>query len=254
MATESRGDAPTSTVDAQPRPAAAASPSAEQPPPQQQTRQDDDDDDDDDDDAPASPPLPPRHTPVTPGPRAARLQQLYGEALHHALGKVAAWDHFAGCFPTVAARAEGVLRQVQAQMVEKLGEKCEKEFENILVARQVVPKLNELEGLIADAADRRAASADDAPEPTPPHLLPPSRLLAAHLAPALAPHRSLLNARLQTTQAQNALLVDAVRAQREDIAALLDRLETAVDDVRGANRALGRVAADLAEEARGAAV
>ncbi|PNY23638.1 Kinetochore-associated protein NNF1, partial [Tolypocladium capitatum] len=129
-----------------------------------------------------------------------------------------------------------------------------KEFENILVARQVVPKLNELEGLIADAADRRASSADAAPDPTPPHLLPPAHLLAAHLAPALAPHRSLLNARLQTTQAQNALLADAVRAQREDIAALLRRLETAVDDVRGANRALGPVAPELAQEARRAGV
>ncbi|PNY23919.1 Kinetochore-associated protein NNF1, partial [Tolypocladium capitatum] len=117
MAAGSRGgDAPTSNVEAQPQPDSTASSSAEQ---RQQRAQRGEGD------APASPPLPLRHTPVTPGPRAARLQQLYGEALQHALGKVAAWDNFAGCYPTVAARAEGVLRQVQAQMVEKLGEKCE---------------------------------------------------------------------------------------------------------------------------------
>lgn len=61
-------------------------------------------------------------------------------------------------------KAEGVLRQVQGQMVGKLGEKCEKEFDNIMAARSVVPKLNELEGLIADASQRRSASTT---EPTP---------------------------------------------------------------------------------------
>jgi kinetochore protein NNF1 len=73
---------------------------------------------------PASPPLPQRHTAVTPGPRAARLQELYSRSLRKTLGKIG-WENVAGCYPTVAKRAEGVLRQVQGQMVEKLGEKCE---------------------------------------------------------------------------------------------------------------------------------
>lgn len=72
----------------------------------------------------SSPPLPERHTAVTPGPRAARLQQLYAQSLRHTLSKLG-WDNFAGCYPTVARRAEPVLRQVQAQMVDKLGDKCE---------------------------------------------------------------------------------------------------------------------------------
>lgn len=62
--------------------------------------------------------------PVAPGPRAARLQDLYAQSLRRTLGKLA-WDNFAACYPTVGRRAEGVLRQVQAQMVDKLGEKCE---------------------------------------------------------------------------------------------------------------------------------
>ena len=106
MATDARGgdDAPMPDVEAHPEPdtttaaAAAAPEQAEQQPPQQSQGQDEEE-------APASPPLPTRHTPVTPGPRAARLQKLYGETLHHALAKVAAWDNFAGCYPTVAARA-----------------------------------------------------------------------------------------------------------------------------------------------------
>ena len=75
-------------------------------------------------DEPASPPLPEKHVAATPGPRATRLRDLYAQALEHTLGKLA-WDNFAACYPTVAGRAEGVLRQVQGQMVGKLGEKCE---------------------------------------------------------------------------------------------------------------------------------
>lgn len=73
---------------------------------------------------PASPPLPQRHTAVTPGPRASRLKELYAQSLKRTLGK-AGWENFKGCYPTVAKNAEGVLKQVQGQMVEKLGEKCE---------------------------------------------------------------------------------------------------------------------------------
>ena len=134
---------------------------------------------------PASPPLPQRHTAVSPGPRAARLQELYARSLKKTLGKIG-WENVAGCYPTVAKRAEGVLKQVQGQMVDKLGEKCEvrakdrrgrghadmmmvqKEFENIMVSRQVVPKLNDLESLISDASHRRAESTTEPPTPYAP--------------------------------------------------------------------------------------
>lgn len=83
-----------------------------------------------------------------------------------------------------------------------------------------------------------------------PHTLPPSTILAAHLHPALAEHTSHLHARLQTTQAQNRLLADAVRQQRAEVDDLLRRLEDAAGDVRGANEALDGVVAALAEETR----
>lgn len=114
---------------------------------------------------PASPPLPTPHKPVAPGPRAARLQEAYAKVLKRTLAQLR-WDNFAGCYPTVARRSEGVLRQVQTQMVDKLGDKCEREFDNIMASRQVVPKLNELEGLIGDASRRRNDAADDE-QPTP---------------------------------------------------------------------------------------
>ncbi|UPK90652.1 hypothetical protein LCI18_001587 [Fusarium solani-melongenae] len=197
---------------------------------------------------PASPPLPQRHTAVTPGPRAARLQELYSRSLRKTLGKIG-WENVAGCYPTVAKRAEGVLRQVQGQMVEKLGEKCEKEFESILVTRQVVPKLNDLESLISDASRRRAESTSET-QPTPPHLLPPSAILAAHMTPSLTAHQSQLNARLQTTQSQNALLHDEVRRQRDEIRSLLEALEAVVADVQGANDALRPLVDEVAAETR----
>lgn len=78
-------------------------------------------------DAPQSPPLPQRHIAVTPGPRATRLQELYAQRLKKTLGKLG-WDNVAGCYPTIAKRSEPVLRQVQGQMVQKLGEKCEVSF------------------------------------------------------------------------------------------------------------------------------
>ena len=96
----------------------------------------------------------PEQTPPVPGPRAARLDQLYNQALDHTLSKLA-YPNFNQCYPTIAARSEGLLRNVQGQVVERLGEKCRKEFKDIVAARRVVGRLNELEGLIAEAQERR---------------------------------------------------------------------------------------------------
>lgn len=141
-----------------------------------------------------------------------------------------------------------------------------------MVVRQVVPKMNELESLMSDASRRREEALPTDAAPTPyvsppcpppslcktnitqthrPHLLPASAILTAHLTPALTAHQSQLNARLQTTQSQNALLHDEVRRQREEIESLLERLEGVVGDVRGANEALGEVMEDVVREGRG---
>ncbi|KFH48867.1 Kinetochore-associated protein-like protein [Hapsidospora chrysogenum ATCC 11550] len=196
-----------------------------------------------------TPRQPPAAKPATPGPRAKRFTDLYAQALDHTLGKLA-WDNLSACYPTIAERAEPVLRQVQAQMVSKLGDKCAREFDSIVASRGVVAKLNELEALIGDAALRKRRAGRSSEDPTPPHLLPPQRILAAHLHPALSAHRSQLNARLQTTQSQNALLHDEVLRQRAEVEELVARLETAAGDVRGANAALAGLVEQLAAEAR----
>jgi kinetochore protein NNF1 len=85
----------------------------------------------------AEPSQPPADAPSTqdqqqpeqprPGPRASRLQEIYAESLNRTLAKVG-WNNFAGCFPTIAKRAEPVLRQVQEQMVSRLNDKCTVRF------------------------------------------------------------------------------------------------------------------------------
>ncbi|GKT53834.1 spindle pole protein [Colletotrichum tofieldiae] len=196
---------------------------------------------------PASPPLPQKHTPVTPGPRATRFTQLYDIALQRTLQKVS-YDNFASCFPTIAAHAPNTLRNVQNQMVDYLEERCNKDFQSILVDRDVIRKLNDFESLVSDAERRRQESGDSGEEPTTP--LTPDEVLAAHLAPRLASQQSHLNARLQNTQASNESLFAAVQSQRAEIDALLAQLESHVADIDGANAMLVDVAPELAAEAR----
>ncbi len=72
---------------------------------------------------PQSPPLPTRHTAVTPAVKAARFQELYATSLARTLARIS-WDNFAACYPTVAVRAPGALKTVQTAMVERLKELC----------------------------------------------------------------------------------------------------------------------------------
>ncbi|WYZ40187.1 hypothetical protein EsH8_IV_000528 [Colletotrichum jinshuiense] len=198
---------------------------------------------------PASPPLPQKHTPVTPGPRATRFTQLYDLALQRTLQKVS-YDNFSACFPTIAAHAPNTLRNVQKQMADYLEERCNKDFQSILTDRDVIRKLNEFENLVSDAERRRKESGASADEPIPPHLLPPEDVLAAHLAPRLASQQSHLNARLQNTQASNESIFTSIQSQRAEIDALLAQLESHVTDINGANALLVDVAPGLASEAR----
>ncbi|KAL2016556.1 hypothetical protein VTK56DRAFT_3413 [Thermocarpiscus australiensis] len=194
-----------------------------------------------------------KQAPLIPGPRASRLQALFASTVKHTLDKISK-DNFASCFPTIAAKAPGTLEFVQRQMVERLGGLWNKEFETILQNRHVVARLNELEALISDAVRRREeeeATGDGTP-PIPPHTLPADVILAAHLAPHLASHRSQLNARLQNTQAANARLFDEIRAQRAEMEALVAGVEKAVRDVDGANGLLSEVVEELAAETRAA--
>ncbi|KAH7041294.1 Nnf1-domain-containing protein, partial [Microdochium trichocladiopsis] len=200
---------------------------------------------------PASPPLPARHVQVTPGPRAAGFQNLLDKSLESTLKKVS-WDNFAACYPTIATQAPATLKAVQKQMVERLGTLCRREFQSIFEQRQVVAKLNELEGLISEASRRKDEAGmqgiDEAP--VPPHTLPAEQVFAAHLAPHLKQQQSQLNAKLQTVQAHNAKLFDEVQRQRAEMESLVQLLEKTMEDIDSASQMMDEVADDLARETR----
>ncbi|KAF2962805.1 hypothetical protein GQX73_g10767 [Xylaria multiplex] len=199
---------------------------------------------------PASPPLPTRHTALTPGPRASRFQTTLDSALSHTLAKIS-WDNFAACYPHIAAHAPATLRAVQTQMVDRLRALCKKEFDSIQQSRNVVAKLNELESLVSEAERRRkeAGGGGDEP-PVPPHMLPPDEVLDAHLAPHLAQQQSQLNAKLQTTQAHNAKLFEDIKRQRSEIESLVSLLEKVLEDVDNTNHMMDDVVDDVARETR----
>ncbi|KAI0406689.1 Nnf1-domain-containing protein [Xylaria palmicola] len=197
----------------------------------------------------ASPPLPARHTALTPGPRASRFQTTLEAALAHTLAKIS-WDNFAACYPHVAAHAPATLRAVQTQMVDRLRSLCKREFDSIQQSRVVVAKLNELESLVSEAERRRKDAGDGGGPPVPPHTLPPDEVLDAHLAPHLVQQQSQLNAKLQTTQAHNAKLFDDIKRQRAEIESLVSLLEKVLEDVDNTNRMLDGVVDDVARETR----
>jgi len=131
--------------------------------------------------------------------------------------------------------------------------------------RDVITSLNELDDLIADARRRReramgvegeAGGASAVTVPIPyglpgnihtlmlischrPHLLAPSSLLAAHLAPFLTTQSASFTTALQATQADNAAIADAITSQWAEIEGLLRGLENTVADLENAANTLG---------------
>ncbi len=70
-------------------------------------------------------------------------------------------------------------------------------------------------------------------------------MLPLHIA-----QNSQLNARLQTTQSQNATLIEEIRRQREEIEGLLRLVERGVGDVGAAGERLGERVGELSREGR----
>ncbi|KAI9813380.1 MAG: hypothetical protein M1826_002499 [Phylliscum demangeonii] len=192
------------------------------------------------DDAPTPTP------PPAPGHRAQRLQTIFHEALAHTI-KTISYEHFASCFPTVAAACPDSLRAVWQQMRARFEELARSEFEEILRERDAVRLLNELDGLVArasqdkEAAERGLGQGEDGGRPPAPHTLPPSAILAAHLAPLLAGEGAKLQAQLQTVQEENVGLMQTLATQRQEMARLVAELESVVADLDGAAHELDAV-------------
>jgi kinetochore protein NNF1 len=106
-------------------------------------------------------PAPPPPVAAAPGPRATALQKLYGDAIAHVL-KTCSYSNFASCFPTPAKQVPDSLRHLHEQFTDRLGASMRMNFEQILTERNVVPSLNELDGLIEDAKKRKMKAEEDA--------------------------------------------------------------------------------------------
>ncbi|KAJ5054620.1 uncharacterized protein L3040_000887 [Drepanopeziza brunnea f. sp. 'multigermtubi'] len=213
--------------------------------------------------APASP-SPPPAPPIaqTPGPRAKKFIEVYELALSRTLASVS-YASFAACFPSIAAQAPAALKGMHGSMVGRLEAFARDEFETILAERNVVERLNLLEDLIAEGRRRKARGEQEEEEEgraggeagrvrerVIPHTLPAASLLRSHTTPLHQSQQSHLNAKLQTTESQNATLIEEVRRQRAEIEELLKLGEILVGDLEGAGGRLGERGEELARTGR----
>ncbi|KAH8700751.1 putative MIND kinetochore complex component Nnf1 [Talaromyces proteolyticus] len=182
--------------------------------------------------SPSPPPPPP--VALTPGPRASRFQDIYHKALR-ATVKANSYENFASCFPTPARHVPASLESVHRQLNAKLEEGATAEFNEIVREREAIKGLNELDRLVSEA--RRRKDNGESESAVPPHMMGADNLYQAHLAPYLQHAQDSLNAKLETTQSQNAELADKIISQRKEIESLLSGLEAVMADLEGSANA-----------------
>ncbi|KAL9596949.1 MAG: hypothetical protein Q9219_005460 [cf. Caloplaca sp. 3 TL-2023] len=186
-------------------------------------------------------PSPPPHPPVaqTPGPRAAQFQKLFGDALNHTI-RTCSYTKFSSCFPTPAKYASQTLTSIWQQITTKVEASAKKEFEDIMIERDVVAGLNELERLVSEAAGRKNRGVEAG---EPPHTLPPERLYLAHLGPYLLQAEDELTSELKRLQSDNEELVESIQGQREEAEQLVAGLEAFITDLERANDVMDSIEA-----------
>ncbi|RPB16331.1 Nnf1-domain-containing protein [Morchella conica CCBAS932] len=211
---------------------------------------------------PAPAPAPPEPTPISTsttsttsaavepdGPRATRLRALFKTSLEHSI-KTCSYSNFAKCFPTPAQNAPEHLRRAWEEMCAYFEGRSTVEWEKILKERNVIESLNQLDVLIREAEERRAA-APAGEVPIPPSTLPPDVIMGAQLAPVLAAAQEKVNARIADVQAQNAGLIAGIEAQRREIEELLGVLGRNLAGLEGAVQAVNEGKAMLVKEGGG---
>ncbi|KAL8642124.1 MAG: hypothetical protein Q9228_001149 [Teloschistes exilis] len=183
-------------------------------------------------------PSPPPQPPIaqTPGIRAAKFQNLFADALSKTI-RTCSYSKFSSCFPTPSKYAPQTLTSIWQQITTKVEASAKKEFEEILIERDVVAGLNELERLVGEAKSRKERGVEIR---EPPHTLPPERLYLAHLAPYLQRTEMELDGELKRLQSENEELVDSIQAQREETEILVGNLERFIADLERANELMNK--------------
>ncbi|KAI5845184.1 Nnf1-domain-containing protein [Morchella snyderi] len=180
------------------------------------------------------------------GPRATRLRALFATSLEHSI-KTCSYSNFAKCFPTPAQNAPENLKRAWEEMCAYFEGRSMVEWEKILKERNAIESLNQLDVLIREAEERRAA-APAGEVPIPPSTLPPDVIMGAQLAPVLAAAQEKVNLRIADVQAQNAGLIAGIEAQRREIEELLGLLGRNIAGLEGAVQAVNEGKAMLVKE------
>lgn len=125
-----------------------------------------------------------------------------------------------------------------------LEEKCKREYEEILVERDVVGGLGELERVVADARVRMDLDKNGKGDGGKGmgrggyHTLPPQDLFLAHLHPFLTDASLSLTEEMVLLAKENEDLVRGIESQREEVGGLVRGLEAVMGDLEGANAVL----------------
>ncbi|QLG71445.1 hypothetical protein HG535_0B04870 [Zygotorulaspora mrakii] len=165
--------------------------------------------------------------------RFLRLNQVFNKALSQSVAKLENWEKLCSCFPEYCATKEGAanLSNCQRQVIEFWTELCKREFEDILVERDVKAKLDDLDDLVFEANERlRTTSTGDEPHCTPLDKLSSEQLVACTVYGERRAAVEELQERLNTINSLNKGLQEELQeleqnlnAGRKDIEVLCDK-------------------------------
>lgn len=167
------------------------------------------------------------------GLRASKLREAMTRALANTQKKWS-YDRVASCFPAVVESNPDSFKHAHAQVEEFLRKAVMEEYENILISRDVVRKLNDLDGIIAEAQHREQVKkrARNAYVPN----LEPQQAMRAALLPVKQRELERLQQELAALERENAELTrditldeDKMKIQKDSIDQTIAELEASVD-------------------------
>ncbi|KAG8526843.1 uncharacterized protein KY384_008272 [Bacidia gigantensis] len=196
-------------------------------------------------------PSPEQKAPISqePGPRAQALNNIFTTALSHTTS-TCSYAHFSSCFPTAARYNKPLLESVWRQVQNMVESRSRREFEQILLEKDVVKDLNDLDKLIGEAKVRKERAEPALEQPL--HEVPPTQLFLAHLAPSLQGATTQLEAELEGLQRENDALIEKMKGQEEEVEALVQGLEAGIKDLGNTNEIMDEAVEDgtIRQEAR----
>lgn len=178
---------------------------------------------------------PPPHSPQDyPKIRYQRLLQVFNRALFQSISTFQDWNKISSCFPHYAETELGKihLENCRKQVSALWSELCEREFQEIVKDRDIRAKLDELDGLVAQAKRRLAERQNSKLKLQSPRKLPPETHLVtipiADLSVEQIVDCDLHNQRKFAMQEldERTKIVDAMNKKLEDrLAQLEDEVE-----------------------------